>query len=85
MKGTAISVSESNGVSDGVGCRQTLLFRFYEGPRRALVTRLLDLYLVACFIFFFCVASRNFCKVNSLFSKMFQYDGLALGSGLAQG
>jgi hypothetical protein len=33
--GTANLVSESDGVSDGVGTQQTLLFRLFEGPRRA--------------------------------------------------
>jgi hypothetical protein len=32
-RGTASSLSESDGVSDGVGSRQTLLFRLFEGPR----------------------------------------------------
>jgi hypothetical protein len=32
-KGTARSVSESDGVSDGVGSWHTLLFRLFEGPK----------------------------------------------------
>jgi hypothetical protein len=56
VKGTSRSVSESDGMSDGVGSRQTLLFCHFEGPRRAfnaswLVLEVLD--LVACMIFFF--------------------------------
>jgi hypothetical protein len=39
----------------------------------------------ACFIFCSWIASTNFCKVNWLFSMLFQDEGLALGSGLAQG
>ena len=58
---------------------------FFEGPRGAFDASRLVLDLVACFIFFFWVASRNFCKVNSLFSMLFHHDGLALGSCLAQG
>jgi hypothetical protein len=52
MKGTAISVSESNGVSDGVGCRQTFLFRLLKDQEEhsTLADWFLD--LVACFIFF---------------------------------
>jgi len=34
-RGTANSVSESDGVSEGVGPQQTLLFCLFEGPRRA--------------------------------------------------
>jgi len=58
-KGTARSVSESHGVSDGVGSRQTLLFRLFEG-RRALNASWLVLDLVACLIFFSWIAPTNF-------------------------
>ena len=34
-RGIANSVSDSDGVSDGFGSQQTLLFRLSEGPRRA--------------------------------------------------
>jgi len=51
-KGTARSVSESDGVSGGVGSRQTVLFRLFEGPRRAFSASQLVLDLVACLIFF---------------------------------
>ena len=59
-KGTVRSVSESDGVSDGAGSRKTLFFRLFEGPRRALDAGPLVLDLVACFIFFFWVASTFF-------------------------
>ena len=54
-KGTARSVSECYGVSDGVGSQQTLLFRLFEGPRRAFDASQMVLDLVACFILFFWV------------------------------
>ena len=38
-KGTVRSVSESDGLSDEVGSRQTTLFRPFEGPRRAFVAK----------------------------------------------
>jgi hypothetical protein len=59
-RGTVISVSESDGMSDGGGSRHTLLFRLFEGPRRAFDARRLVLDLVACLIFIFCVASTKF-------------------------
>jgi hypothetical protein len=52
VRGTASSVSKSDGVSDGVGSRQTLLFCLFEGPRRAFNTSHQGLDLVACLIFF---------------------------------
>ena len=52
-KGTARSVSESDGVSDRTRSRQTLLVRLFEGPRREFDAGRLVLDLVACFIFFF--------------------------------
>jgi len=52
-KGTDRSVSESDGVSDGAGSRQTLLFRLFEGPTREFNASLLVLDLVACLVFFF--------------------------------
>jgi hypothetical protein len=64
--------------------RQTLLFRLFEGPRRAFEADRLVLDLVACFIFSFWVLSINICKVNSLFSLLFHHKDLGLGSGLAQ-
>ena len=51
-----------NGVSDGVGFRQTLLFLLFEGPRRAFDASRLVLDLVACFIFFFWFASTKFVR-----------------------
>ena len=59
-KGTARSVSERVGVSDGVWFSQTLLFRLFGGPRRTFNASQIVLDLVACFIFFFWVASTNF-------------------------
>jgi len=52
-KGTDRSVSEFDGVSDGVRSRQTLLFRLFEGPRRAFDASVLVLDIVVCLIFFF--------------------------------
>jgi len=52
-KGTARSVSESDGVSDEVGSRQNLLFRLFEGPKGAFDASQLVLDLVTCLIFFF--------------------------------
>jgi len=46
-------MSESDGVSDGVGSRQTLHFRLFEGPRRAFDASRMVLDLVASVIFFF--------------------------------
>jgi hypothetical protein len=57
---TVRSMSETDGLSDGVGSRQTLLFRLFEGPRRAFGASRLVLDLLACLIFFFCVASTTF-------------------------
>jgi hypothetical protein len=63
-KGTARSVSESYGVSDGVGSQQTLLFCLLEGPRRAFNVSWLILDFVACLIFFFWVASSNLLWIH---------------------
>ena len=78
-----MSESESDGVSDGVGSRQTLLFRLFEGPRRAFDACRLVLDLVACLIFFSELPQQNFCKLN-LFSLLFHHEDLAVGSGLVQ-
>jgi len=78
-------VSESDGVSDRVGSLQTLLFRLFEGPRRALDASRLVLDLVACLILFFELLQQIFYKVNSLFSLLLHHEYLAVGSGLAQG
>jgi hypothetical protein len=51
-------VSESDGVSGGVGFRQTLLFRLFEGPRKAFDQSRQVLDLVACLIFSFLFASK---------------------------
>jgi hypothetical protein len=59
VKGTASSVSESDGVSDGVGCRQTLLFRLFEGIRTALDASRLVLDLAA-FLFSFSELPQQF-------------------------
>jgi hypothetical protein len=75
-KGTASSVSASDGVSDVAGSLQTLLFRLFEGPRRAFDTSRLVLDLVAYLISFFWFASKMFCKVNSLFSLLFHHEDL---------
>ena len=57
----------------------TCLRKQFEGPRRAFDAGRLVLVVVACFIFFFWVASTDFfCKVNSLFSLPFHHEGLAL-------
>jgi hypothetical protein len=82
---TASSVSESDRVPDGVVSRQTLLFRLFEGPGRAFNASSQVLNLVACSIFSFWVASKYFCKVNSLFSLLFHHEDLDLvqiGTGL---
>jgi len=76
-------VSESDGVSDGDGSRQTTLFRLSEGPRRAFDASRLVLDLVASFLFE--LPQQNFCKINSLFSLLFQHEYLSVRSGLAQG
>ena len=52
-KGTVRSVSESDGVTDEAGFRQTTLFCLSEGPRRAFDASRLILDLVACMISFF--------------------------------
>jgi len=83
-KGTARSVSESDGVTGGDGSRQTLLFRCFEGPRRAFDASRLVLDLVACLISFSELPEQIFCKWNSLFSLLFHHEYLAVGSGLAQ-
>jgi hypothetical protein len=80
-----MSLSESDGLLDVFGSRQTLLFRRFEAPRSAFDPRRLVLDLEVCIIFFFWVASTNVCNVNLLFSSLFHHDDLALGSGLAQG
>ena len=59
-KGTVRSVSESDGVTDEVGSRQTTLFCLFEGPRRAFDASRLILNLVECLIFFFWVAPTKF-------------------------
>jgi len=64
VKGTARSVSESDGVSDRVGSWQTHVFRSFEGPRRTFDASRLVLDLVVCFIFFFWVASTSFFFVR---------------------
>jgi hypothetical protein len=46
-------VPESDGVSDGAWSRQTLLFRLFEGPRRAFDASRQVLDLVACLYFLF--------------------------------
>jgi hypothetical protein len=74
LSGAASSMSESEGVSGGAGFRQTLLFRLFEGPRRAFDTNRQVLDLATCLIFSFWVASKYFCKVNSLFSLLFHED-----------
>jgi hypothetical protein len=51
VRGTASSMSKSDGVSDGVGSWQTLLFRLFEGPRRTFDASHQGLDLVACLIF----------------------------------
>jgi hypothetical protein len=66
-KGTVNSVFESDGVSDEVESRQTLLYRLFEGPRKAFDASRLVLDLLACMILFFLFAPKKiFCKVNSL-------------------
>jgi len=50
---TVRSVSQSDGVSDGVGSRQTLPFRLFERPRTAFDASRWILDLVTCSIFFF--------------------------------
>jgi len=47
-------------MSDEVGSLQTLLFRLFEGPRRAFDASRLVLDLVTCLIFFFYVPQTNF-------------------------
>jgi len=59
-KATVRSVSVSDGASDGVGSRQTTLFRLSEGPSREFDAGRLVLDLVACLIFFFPVAPTKF-------------------------
>jgi hypothetical protein len=71
-------VSESDGVSDGVGSRQTLLFHLFDGPRRAFGASHQVLDLVACLIFSFQDASKCFLKVNLLFSLLFHHEDLDL-------
>jgi hypothetical protein len=58
---TGSSVSESDGVSDGDGSRQTLLFHLFEGPGRAFDARRHALDVAACLIFSFRAASNIFC------------------------
>jgi hypothetical protein len=52
-RGTASSVSESDGVSDVVGSHQTFLFLLFEGTRRAFDASRQVLNLVARLIFSF--------------------------------
>jgi len=61
-KVTVRSLSEYYEVSDGVWSRQTLLFRLFEGPRRAFDANQLVWNLVVRFIFFFWVASTSFLQ-----------------------
>jgi hypothetical protein len=58
-KGTARSVSEYDGVSDGVGSRKTLLFRPFEGTRRAFDASRLFSGLMASTFFYFWDAATN--------------------------
>jgi hypothetical protein len=73
-----MSVSECDGVSDVVRSRQTLLFRLFEGPRRAFYASRQALDLVACLIFIFLSCLKNVLKVNSLFSLLFHHEDLNL-------
>jgi hypothetical protein len=77
---TARSLSESDGVSDGDGSWQTLLFRLFDGPRKAFSTSQLVLDLVPCLIFFFWVASTNFLCGELVIFFIFPPRGLALVS-----
>jgi hypothetical protein len=76
-------VSESDGVSDRVGSRQTTLFRLLEGLRRSFDANQLVLDLVACFSFSE-LPQQNFFTMNLLFSLLFHHEDLAEASGLAQ-
>jgi len=59
-----MSVSESDGVSDGVESWPTLLFRLFEGPRKTFDASQLVLDLVACVTFFFFeLLQQIFCKL----------------------
>jgi hypothetical protein len=76
-RGTANSVSESDGTSDGVGSWQTLLFRLFEGPRRAFDASRQVLDLVACLIWSE-LPQNILCMVNSLFSLLLHHKNLDL-------
>ena len=65
-KVTVMSESESDGISDEFGSRQTNLFLHFEGPRRTFNPRRWDWDLVICSIFFFSDHPKKFCKMNSL-------------------
>jgi hypothetical protein len=77
-RGTASSVSQSDGVSDGVGSRQTLIFLLFEGPRTAFDSSRQVLDLVTCLTFFSELPQNTFYNVNSLFSLLFQHEDLDL-------
>ena len=83
-KVTVRSESVSDGMSVGVGSRQTTLFRLFEGPRWAFDWSRLDWDLVACLICFSWVQPKNFCKMNSLFSLLSYHEDLTVDSGMAQ-
>jgi hypothetical protein len=70
-------VSEFDGVSGGVGSRQTLLFRLFEGPRRTFDASRQVLDSVACLILS-TLPQNAFCKLNSLFSLLFHHEDFYL-------
>ena len=63
-KVSAMYVPESDGVSDGVGYRQSFLFLLLEGPRRAFDESRLVLHFVACLIFLSWVGATYFLYVE---------------------
>jgi hypothetical protein len=71
-------VPETDGVSVGVGSRQIVLFCYFEGPRREFGARLPMFHLVAGFFSLSEFLQSTFCKLNSLFSLLFQQEDLDL-------
>jgi len=78
-------VPESYKVSEGVGSRQTLSSVFLKDQEEhSTQAEWFWIYWPIWFSFSE-LPHQIFCKVNSIFSLLFQHEYLALGSGLAQG
>jgi hypothetical protein len=82
---TVNSASKYDGVSDGVGSRKTLLFRLFEGQRRAFDAGRKVLNLVACLIFLFLSCLKIFFEGELVIFFAVPTRGFGFSSGLAQG